>query len=146
MKAIKLTTAALLAGIALTTAAVHAADAATEEDARPERGHHMRAPSLERMAIGNAMAAELATRTGRSADEIGAMLKNDGPRKTAETLGLDRDAMKEAMRNAREKVITQAAQAQLITAEQAQTLKDAPMARVHVRKSPGVRIEAPDAD
>lgn len=145
MKAFKLTTAALLAGIALTAGAAHAADAA-DADAPPERGQHMRMQSLERMAIGNALAAELATRTGRSADEISAMLKDDGPRKTAETLGLDRDAMKEAMRSARDKVITQAAQAQLITAEQAQTLKDAPMTRVHIRKSPGVRIEAPDAD
>ena len=145
MKAFKLTTAALLAGIALTAAAVHAADA-PDLDAPPERGQHMRMQSLERMAIGNALAAELATRTGRSAEEISAMLKDEGPRKTAETLGLDRDAMKDAMRSAREKVITQAAQAQLITAEQAQTLKDAPMTRVHIRKSPGVRIEPPDAE
>lgn len=145
MKAIKLTTAALLAGIALTTAAVHAAGPAGD-DTRPERGQHMRGPSLERMAIGNALSAELATRTGRSAEEIGAMLKNDGPRKTAETLDLDRDAMKAAMRSAREKVITQAAQAQLITAEQAQTLKQAPMVWTHASKGARVRIDEPDAE
>lgn len=124
MKSFKLATAAVLTSLALGAAAVHAGDTAIEgRDGK--RMHRMHGPSLERMAFGNALAAELAKRSGRSADEIRAMFEDGGPRKAAETLALDREAMKAAMKAARLSVIAQAQAAQMITAEQAQALSEA---------------------
>ena len=77
------------------------------------------------MVFGNALAAELAKQTGRTADEVRELFADGGPREAAETLGLDRDAMKAAMEQARQAVIAQALAAQMITAEQAQTLAEA---------------------
>ncbi len=122
MNAIRLTTAVLLAGLVLTPAA-YAADAADDAAARRPAVHR---PSIERMAIGNALTAELATQTGRPATEIQALLQEQGPRAAAETLGLERDAMREALRRAREQVIAKALQAQMISAEQAATLRQMP--------------------
>ena len=86
------------------------------------RGHHA---SMERIAVGNVLSADLATRTGKSQDEISAMLKDKGPRETAEALGLDRETMHAAMKNAHQTVIDRAVAAQLITAEQATGLAQA---------------------
>lgn len=127
MKSLKIATAALLTSLALGATAVHANDAAAPAKAEKseKRMHHrMHGPSLDRMAFGNALTAELATRTGRSVDEVRALFKEGGPRKAAETLGLDRDAMREAMQQSRLSVIAQAQAAQLITAEQAQALSE----------------------
>ena len=124
MKSFKLAAAAMLTSLALGATAVHAGDAGSEtRDGK--RMHRMHGPSLERMAFGNALAAELATRTGRSTDEIRTMFAEGGPRKAAETLGLEREAMKDAMKSARLSVIAQAQAAQMITAEQAQVLSEA---------------------
>ncbi|SFF64788.1 hypothetical protein SAMN04488120_1172 [Fontimonas thermophila] len=142
MKAIKSLTAALLAGLTLTAAATYARDI-PENDGHPEYERPMRMPTLERMAIGNALAAELAARSGRPAAEIETLLREQGLRKTAETLGFDRDTMKQALRSAREKVIDQAVQAQLITAAQAQTLKEAPAAWAHARHARREDKQAP---
>jgi hypothetical protein len=133
MKSIKLATAALLAGLAFGGTA-YAAETPSGHDGR----HHkrMHGPSLERMAFGNAMVAELATRTGRPAEEIRALFKDGGPRQAAETLGLDREQMRAAMTSARQSVIAQAQAAQLITAEQAQILSEAKARRWGDKKGP----------
>jgi Spy/CpxP family protein refolding chaperone len=119
---------ALIAGLALSTAAVYAAgdEPGTSPD-RPHREHmrHGARLSIERVAIGNALSAELSTRTGKPATEISAMLKEQGPRETAEALGIDRDTMKAAMQTAHQSVIDKAVAAQLITAEQAVALSEA---------------------
>ncbi len=127
MKSFKLAAATLLTSLALGATAVHAGDSgvAGADDHQGKRMHRMHGPSLERMVFGNALAAELASRTGRSANEIRAMFAEGGPRKAAETLGLEREAMKEAMKAARLSVIAQAQAAQMITAEQAQVLSEA---------------------
>lgn len=127
MPSLKLVAAAALTSLALGATTLHAGDAGTEarDDRHGQRSHRMHGPSLERMAFGNALAAELATRTGRSADEIRTLFADGGPRQAAETLGLDREAMKDAMKSARLAVIAQAQAAQMITAEQAQTLIEA---------------------
>ncbi|WP_281784680.1 hypothetical protein [Sinimarinibacterium flocculans] len=122
MKPIKLVVAAVLTSVALGTTAVHAADTEGRDGRRMQRMH---GPSLERMVFGNALAAELAKQTGRTADEVRELFADGGPREAAETLGLDRDAMKAAMEQARQAVIAQALAAQMITAEQAQTLAEA---------------------
>lgn len=125
----RLTAAALIAALSLGTAAVYAGnstdDAARHDRPRGERMFHRHAASIERVAIGNALSAELATRTGKPAAEIGAMLKDQGPRETAEALGLDRDAMRAAMQAAHQSVLDKAVAAQLITAEQAAGLTEA---------------------
>ncbi|MDP9142171.1 MAG: hypothetical protein M3O62_15460 [Pseudomonadota bacterium] len=125
----RLTVAALIAGLTLSTAAVYAGSTTTDagKHDRP-RGEHMRhGPrlSVERVAIGNALSTELSTRTGKPATEISAMLKEQGPRETAEALGIDRDTMKAAMQTAHQSVIDKAVAAQLITAEQAVALTEA---------------------
>lgn len=127
----RLTLAALIAGLSLSAAAVYAApsadaDAVTGPDGRRgERMFHRDRGSIERAAIGNALSTELATRTGKPAAEINAMLKEQGPRETGEALGLDRDTMKAAMQAAHQSVLDKAVAAQLITAEQAAELAEA---------------------
>jgi hypothetical protein len=134
MNPIKLATAAVLASLALGGAAY--ASPTSADSGHDKRTYRAHGPSLERMAVGNALVAELATRTGRSADEVRSLLKDGGPRKAAETLGLEREQMKEAMRSARLTVIAQAQAAQMITAEQAQTLSEARPRRWGGQKGP----------
>lgn len=132
MKSLKLT--GILAGVTLLSGAVFAVGAASaasaadalQSTARGEHARRIHHPSLGRIIFGNALVKELSMRTGRPAVEIETMLRENGPRETAETLGLDRDAMKESMQSAHKKAIAQAQQAQLITAEQAQALLEAP--------------------
>ncbi|MES0872959.1 hypothetical protein [Sinimarinibacterium thermocellulolyticum] len=124
MTSLKLAAAAALTCLALGAGAVYAGDG-DNAGHDGKRMHRMHGPSLERMAFGNALAAELANRTGRSAEEIRALFEDGGPRKAAETLGLDRETMKEAMMAARLTLIAKAQAAQMITAEQAQTLREA---------------------
>ncbi len=150
MTSIKRTTAALLASLAI-GGAVYAAPpaappAADGERPHDQRMHRMHGPSLERMAFGNAMVGELTARTGRSAEEIRALFKDGGPRKAAETLGLDREQLKQAMRSARLSVIAQAQAAQLITDEQAQTLREAKPRRVGGKNGPRPDKAAAPAD
>jgi hypothetical protein len=134
MNSIKLATAAVLASLAFGGTAY--ANPASADGGHDKRTHRAHGPSLERMAFGNAMVAELATRTGRPAEEIRTLFKDGGPRKAAETLGLEREQMKEAMRSARLTVIAQAQAAQMITAEQAQTLSEAKSWRFGGKKGP----------
>ena len=145
MKSFKLAAAAMLTSLALGATAAHAGDAAAEDRdvKRAKHMHRMHGPSLERMAFGNALAAELATRTGRTADEIRAIFKNGGPHKAAETLGLEREAMRDATKRARLAVIAQAQAAQMITAEQAQVLSEAKPR--HRRKGPGTQASRDQA-
>jgi hypothetical protein len=144
MKSFKLAAATLLTSLALGATAVHAGDATTEghDGHQGKRMHRMHGPSLERMAFGNALAAELANRTGRSADEIRALFAEGGPRKAAETLGLEREVMGEAMKAARLSVIAQAQAAQMITAEQAQALSEAKPRRGHKGPRPETSEDA----
>lgn len=140
MKAVKplsarLALAAAIAGLSLGTATLYAApgagdsgdagDAGKHHHPHGEHGFHRGRPSIERVAIGNALSTELATRTGRPAAEIQAMLKEQGPRETGEALGIDRDTMKAAMQAAHQSVLDKAVAAQLITPEQAANLAEA---------------------
>jgi hypothetical protein len=134
MNPIKLATAAVLASLALGGAAY--ANPTSADSGHEKRMHRAHGPSLERMAFGNALVAELATRTGRPVEEIRTLFKDGGPRKAAETLGLEREQMKEAMRSARLTVIAQAQAAQMITAEQAQALSEARPKRWGSKKGP----------
>lgn len=97
------------------------------EPDRPERHRH--GPSVERVAMNQLLAQELAQRSGRPASEISAMLKVAPPLEVAEELGLERKTMREAFTAARSTLITRMQQAQLITAEEAKQLLSEPMPR-----------------
>ncbi|MEQ1439822.1 hypothetical protein AAG565_10680 [Fontimonas sp. SYSU GA230001] len=127
--------AALLGGAVLYVGTVHAADAPPAGSA-DERALRMHQPSLGRMIVGNALVKELAERSGRPPAEIEALLKDDGPRAAAQTLGLDRAAMQAAMQAAHKHAILQAQQAQLISAEQARILLESPPPRRPWRDDP----------
>ena len=96
---------------------------------------HPHGAKLMHAVIGNLTAEQLAARTGRSADEVRSMLKNDGPRGTARELGLDRDQMREVMVETRQVLITRLGEAGLLTPSQVETIA----ARPH-------RHHAPEAD
>lgn len=127
-----LATASLLAVSALCVA--QAATRSSSGDPSPpqqgERGDHAgrhRPPlSLDRFAMENAIAERLATQTGRSTDEIAALLAKQPPPDVARSLGLDEAAMKSICDEARASVVTRAQEAQLITAAQARQLRNAP--------------------
>ncbi|MFA5940387.1 MAG: hypothetical protein WC809_13605 [Sinimarinibacterium sp.] len=85
--------------------------------------------SLERVALRNLVVKQLAQRSGQSEAKIGELLQSQPPHAVAETLGLDRAAMKDIFTNARTTLIDDAVQAQMITAAQADELKSAPPPR-----------------
>lgn len=93
-----------------------------------DAGRHHRGPahSVERVAMRNLIVKQLAARTGRSEAEIGELMQSQRPHEVAETLGIERDAMKEIFTSARTTLIDEAVQAQMITAAQADELKSAP--------------------
>ncbi len=144
----RMTIATLIAGLSLATAAAYAAtdDTAAKPD-RPRHEHMMRGhhASMERIAVGNVLSADLATRTGKSQAEVSAMLKDKGPRETAEALGLDRDTMHAAMKSAHQTVIDKAVAAQLITAEQATGLAEAKAERAAHRSKRGKDADKTEA-
>lgn len=89
--------------------------------------HHRERPySLERVAMRNLVVKQLAQRTGQSEAKIGELLQSQPPHAVAETLGLDRAAVKDIFANARTTLIDEAVQARMITTAQADELKSAP--------------------
>lgn len=117
----------LLSGVALAGAAV-AADQGKYKQGPGKRGaeHTARAASIERLAVQNLLAENLAQSTGRDVNEIKALFAQGHPGKAAEELGLDRAAMGEAMKAARSTYIERSLAAGLITQEQAQELANTP--------------------
>lgn len=112
----------LLSGLTLAGTA-NAGDDSRHGHGRGDRDAHP--ASVERLAMQNLLAASLAQSTGRDAAEIGTLLAKSRPPEVAEQLGIDRDAMREAMKTARTTLIERYLAAGLITAEQAETLKAA---------------------
>lgn len=118
--------------------------------------HRDRPYSLERVALRNLVVKQLSQRSGQSEAKIGELLQSQPPHAVAETLGLDRAAMKDIFTAARTTLIDEAVQAQMITSAQADELKSAPPPRRfrHDRKrgadDPGPRDPAdtppPDDD
>jgi hypothetical protein len=110
-----------------------------QQGERGDRGGRHRPPvSLDRFAMENAIAERLATQTGRTKDEIAALLAKQPPHEIARSLGIDEATMKSICDEARAAVVSKAQDAQLITASQANQLKNAP--------PPGRRPPADDGD
>lgn len=136
----KLATASLLALTALTAAAAtttsttSTATPPASADGQPSRhGHPWGAPpvSLERFAMENAMVEKLSQQSGKSPADVQALLDKQPPPEVAKSLGIDEATAKTLLDSARQSVIQKAADAQLITAAQAEQLKAAPPPRHH---------------
>lgn len=82
--------------------------------------------NLDRVAMNNLIIAALTQRTGRSADELTRIIGDRPPHEAAEQLGIDRQTMKAICDQARSTLLDKAVQAQMITSEQAATLKSLP--------------------
>jgi hypothetical protein len=82
---------------------------------------------LDRMAMHRLLAAEFARRSGRASPEIFALLESRPPPEVAEELGLDRETARAAMVAARSTLIQRMQDAQLITPEDAQKARAAPL-------------------
>jgi len=117
---------ALLPALALAGTAV-ASDQVRHKQGYGKRDmpHAARAASVERLAMQNILAEKLAQSTGRDVNEIRALFAQARPGKATEELGLDRQAMGEAMKAARSTYIERSLAAGLITPEQAQELAKA---------------------
>ena len=99
--------------------------------------------SVEFAAMHNIMAELLAAKTGKTAAEIAALFDEGGPHAVTEKLDLKRDEMHALMKEARGTLITRAAAANLITAEQAEKLR---AAKVEMRHKKHVEIDEDDDD
>jgi hypothetical protein len=82
-------------------------------------------PSVEFAAMHNIMAELLSAKTGKTTAEIQALFEEGGPHSVAEKLGLKEGDMKPLFKEARSTLITRAAAAGLITAQQAEKLRAA---------------------
>jgi hypothetical protein len=93
--------------------------------------HHGHGPmghaSVEMAAMHNIMAELISAKTGKSVAEIKALFEKSGPHDAIESLGLTRDDMRPLFEKAHAQLIDKAAAAGLITADQATTLRAAPL-------------------
>ena len=91
--------------------------------------------SVEFAAMHNIMAEALSAKTGKTQAEIAAMFDAGGPHDVAEKLNLKREDMRALMKEARGTLITRAQAANLITAQQAEKLRQAKVEMRHKRRS-----------
>lgn len=100
--------------------------------------HHgpgaMRHASVEFAAMHNIMAELLGAKTGKTPAEIQALFEKGGPHEAFEALGLDEEEVRPLFREARQQLITRAASAGLITAQQAEKLRAARIDMRHKRR------------
>ena len=87
--------------------------------------------SVEFTAMHNIMAEQLSARTGKTQAEINALFEKGGPHEVAESLGLKKEDMRDLMKEARITLITRAQAANLITAAQADQLRQAKVEMRH---------------
>lgn len=86
--------------------------------------------SVEFTAMHNIMAEQLSAKTGKTVAEINGLFEKGGPHEVADTLGLKKEEMRDLMKQARITLIERAQAANLITAAQADKLRQA---RIEVR-------------
>jgi hypothetical protein len=99
--------------------------------------------SVEFAAMHNIMAELLSAKTGKTQAEIASMFDAGGPHAVADKLGLKKEDMRALMKEARGTLITRAAAANLITADQAEKLR---AAKVEMRHKQKVHVEEGDDD
>jgi hypothetical protein len=122
----KLIEAMAVTGLVLAQSGVVAADTGPANP--PPFMRHDGGPraSVERAAMNNLLAAELAASTGRDPAEISQLLESSPPPEVASQLGLSRDAMVQALQTAHTALIQRALAAGLITQAQAEKLASMP--------------------
>jgi hypothetical protein len=122
----------LLLGTALAIAATGVVVASAAE--RSHEAHmKMHGPhaSVEFTAMHNIMAELLSAKTGKTVAEIQAAFEQGGPEAVHEKLGLSHEQLAPIFKEARATLITRAAAAGLITAEQAEKLRAAKVEMRH---------------
>jgi hypothetical protein len=125
----------LLLGTALAVAAAGAALAGTTEMREKHvRMQHDGHASVEFAAMHNIMGELLSAKTGKTQAEIAALFDEGGPHAVAEKLGLSHEDFAPVFKEARATLITRAAAAGLITAQQAEKLRSA---KVEIRHGDG---------
>ena len=92
-----------------------------------------RAASLEFAAMHNIMVELLSAKTGKTTAEIDALWEKGGPHSVAETLKLSEDDMKPLFQQAHRTLVDRALAANLITAAQAEQLRQAKIELRHKR-------------
>jgi hypothetical protein len=102
-------------------------DAADSAHARHAAHMHHSQFSAEHAAMHNLIVAALAVKTGRSQDDIAKLFKDNAPPDVGRQLGLDEDAMHTIFANAHRTLIERMQAARLITPDQAEKLKAAPL-------------------
>lgn len=123
----------LAAGLlAMAAGGAFAADKAPRTDAdgarheQMHKRHHRFGPSVEHAAMHNIMAGLIASKTGRSEAEVRKLFEDNGPREAIDKLGLSRDDLRALREQAHEQLVKKAAEAGLITAEQAARIRAMP--------------------
>jgi hypothetical protein len=99
------------------------------EPAHASHAGHMHGPafSVEHAAMHNLVVAGLAVKTGRSPDDIAKLFEKGHPPEVAKQLGLDEEAMHGVFANAHRTLIDRMLTARLITPDQAEQLRAAPL-------------------
>jgi hypothetical protein len=87
--------------------------------------------SVEFMAMHNIMAEQLSAKSGKTVAEINALFEKGGPHEVADALGIKHEEMRDLMKQARITLIARAQAANLITAAQAEKLRQA---KIEVRE------------
>ena len=98
------------------------------------RGGPMGHASLEHAAMHNIMAEQLSAKTGKTVAEIQALFDKGGPHQAFEALGIADDDVGPLFQEARRTLITRAAAAGLVTAQQAEKMRSAKVEMRHKRR------------
>jgi len=132
MKVLSFVTVGVM-GLAAATVVFAHPEGSSESAHAQHAAHHHGAFSAEHMAMHNLIVAAVATKTGRSQDDIAKMFEQDQghPQDVGKQLGLDEDAMRGIFVNAHRTLIERMQAARLITPDQAEKLKAAPMPMHH---------------
>jgi hypothetical protein len=89
--------------------------------------------SVEFMAMHNIMAEQLSAKSGKTVAEINALFEKGGPHEVADALGIKKEEMRDLMKQSRITLIARAQAANLITAAQAEKLRQAKI-EVHEKR------------
>jgi hypothetical protein len=128
--------ASLVLALSMGLGATVAVYANTDEAEPAHAGHAMHHPgaefSVEHAAMHNLIVAALSVKTGRSQDEIAKLFEQQGHSpEVLKQLGVDEDTMHGLMINAHKALVERMLTANLITPDQAQKLRDAPLPLHH---------------
>ena len=131
MKALRIVTGGILALTA--TSLVYAIGDEISAPVHAQHAAHMHHAqfSAERAAMHNLILGALVAKTGRAPDDIAKMFEEGGPPEVAKQLNLSEDDMHSIVTNAHRTLVERMQAARLITPDQAEKLKAAPLPMHH---------------